>query len=343
MDFFGLDIGSHNLKLVQLKKQKDKFKVVALGLAPTPKSLESEAESDLVGVAEGIKRLITATKVSCQYVVSALPEDKVFTRVVEFPQMKEKELESALKWEAEQYVPIPLSEAVIDYQIITETGKSKTGQTSDKLEAFLVAAPKSLVNKYVRVMNLAGLKLVSLETEMVSLSRSLVMPSSVPTMIIDLGARATDIALVVNEQIVLTRSLSNAGETITRALVNALGLKANQAEEYKKAYGVDESKLEGKIRQAVGPVLDVVISEIEKTITFYKTRSKPLPVERVMLTGGTAHLPQIVHLFAERLGIEVEVGNPFQRILEAQEVLTKLGKNNTPMYSIAFGLAMKNL
>jgi type IV pilus assembly protein PilM len=342
MEFFGLDIGSQNLKLVQLRPVGERFKVVALGLSSSPKTLDSESDADLVLVAEAIKKLVAVTRVSTENVVAALPEDKVFTRVVKLPQMEERELESAIKWEAEQYVPIPLSESVVDYQVIRRSSK-EAKEKSEGLEIFLVAAPKSLVEKHSRVLGMAGLKPQALETEMVALARSLVMPGSVPTMIIDLGARATDIALVENGQIVLTRSMPSAGETITRALAAALGLKKAQAEEYKKAYGVDETKLEGKIREAVGPILDVVIKEIEKIISFYQKRGGSQRAERAILTGGTAHLPQIMHLFAEKLGIEVEVGDPFQRIDGAEEVMAKLERGSAPLYSAAFGLAMKKL
>ncbi|HUW21749.1 MAG TPA: type IV pilus assembly protein PilM [Candidatus Bathyarchaeia archaeon] len=340
MEFIGLDIGSQNIKLVQLKRIGEQYSIVALGLSPSPKNMESEAEADLLAQAEAIKKLVNVTKVSTPYVVSALPEDKVFTQIVEFPPMEEKEMESAIKWEAEQYIPIPLSEAVIDYQIIRSPQKIVIG---GKTEVFLVAAPKSMIEKYSKVLQMAELKTIALETEMVALSRSLVLPGSGPTMIVDLGARATDISLVENNQIVLTRSLPSAGEAITRSLVAALGLKQTQAEEYKKAYGVDESKLEGKIREAVGPVLDIVIREINKVISFYQNKNKSAKVERVVLAGGTADLPQIVSLFAEKLGIEVEIGAPFERVQRGEEILAKLEKGTAPLYSVAFGLAMKTL
>lgn len=340
MDYLGLDIGSQNIKIAQLKKPAEKYQIVALGLAPAPKSLESEAEADLVAIAETIKKLVSASKVSVKEVVSALPEDKIFARIVEFPRMDEKELNSAIEWEAEQYIPYPLSEAIIDHQLIESPSQMVS---AGKIEVFLVAALRTLVEKYTRVIEMAGLKPVALETEMVALARSLLIPKSAPTIIVDLGARATDLALVENGQIVLTRSLPSAGEAITRALVSTLGLKESQAEEYKKAYGMDESKLEGKIKEAVGPILDVVIKEIEKTLSFYQDRNKSQKIDRVILAGGTAHLPEIVNLFAKELGIEVEMGNPFQQIEGSAEVLAKLDKGTSPLYSVAIGLAMKRI
>jgi len=177
----------------------------------------------------------------------------------------------------------------------------------------------------------------------VALSRSMVALGSEPVMIVDLGARATDFAVVQNEQIVLTRSIPSAGEAITRALTSALGLKPQQAEEYKKAYGVDESKLEGKIVEVVGPILDLVIKEIKKAISFYQEKNEFSKIERVVLAGGTADLPQIVNLFAKKLETQVEVGDPFQRVEKAEDVLTGVGRGNASLYSVALGLAMKKI
>jgi len=340
MRIFGLDLGSNSIKAVQLQPERDKYRLLHLGMGAMPASLQSEAESDQKAIAEAIKKVLLDTGIGIKEAIISLPESQVFSRVIELPALSEAELKSAIRWEAEQYIPIPLEEAVVDYQIIRQPEKIVT---SGKTEVFLVAAPKSLINKYTRLLQLAGLKAIALETEMVALSRSLVVPGSSPTMIVDLGARATDIAIVEKGQIVLTRSLPSAGEAITRALVAALGLKESQAEEYKKAYGVDKSKLEGKIREAVGPVLDIVIKEINKVISYYQNKNKNTKIERIILAGGTADLPEIVHLFAEKLGIEVQIGNPFQRIEGGKDVLAKLEKRTASLYSVAFGLAMKEI
>lgn len=339
MDFFGLDIGSGNLKLVQLKKTGEKFNIVALGLAPVEKSLESESEADLAVVAETIRKLVGVAKVTTKDVVCSLPEDKIFTRIVEFPRMDEKELKSAIKWEAEQYIPIPLSEVVVDYQFLSEfveEGKKK------KIRVFLAAAPKNLVDKYLSVLEMADLRPVGLETEMVALARSLILPGSAPTIVVDLGSRATDIGLIENGEVILTRSIPSAGKAITRSLATNLDMKPEQAEAYKKAYGIDKEKLEGKIMKAAGPVIDLVIGEVKKVISSQKEKEGALRIERVILSGGTADLPQIIHLFAERLGVEVEIGDPFQRAENASEVLLKLEKGAMPLFAVAFGLAMKD-
>jgi len=122
MEFFGLDVGSHQIKIVKLSKSGNQYRLIALGAAPsTQKGILSEAESDLTALATIIKKLHQETKINTKNVVSALPQDQVFTQVVTLPKLSEDELISALKWEAEQYIPIPLAEVTLTHQVIGET------------------------------------------------------------------------------------------------------------------------------------------------------------------------------------------------------------------------------
>ncbi len=338
MDFFGLDIGSYSIKAVQLRKIQDKYQLVAVGSAPsTSKGLASEAESDLTALAENIKKLYQEAKVTTKNVISALPEDQVFTRVITLPKLSEEELTSALKWEAEQYVPIPLSEVTLAHQVIGET----TQDTRQKTEVLLVAAPNRLIDKLLKVLKTAGLNPISLETEILAMSRSLVAPDSEATLLVDLGARATDIAIIEKGQVVFTRSISTAGEALTRAVAGALGLEAGQAEEYKKAYGVDPGKLEGKVSQAIEPILEVIVKEMEQAIQFYQ-QEKEKTVKRIVLTGGTAILPEVVPLLAKKLTFETQIGDPFSRVVQ-DSLLAKIPKNDLLFYTVAVGLAMKEI
>lgn len=249
MDFFGLDIGTSSIKMVQLRRKADKYQLVALGSAPsTAKGLLSEAETDLVALAEVIKKLHQEAKIKTKNVVSALPQDKVFTRIITVPKLSEEELSSALKWEAEQFVPIPLDEATLTHQIvgqIRQNGKEKT-------RVLLVAAPNRLVKKMVEVLKTAGLNPISLETEIFSMARSLVTPDSDAAMLVDLGAAATDLAVIENGQPVFVYSISTGGEALTRAIATGLGLGSAQAEAYKKAYGVDPKKLGANLPKQLG-------------------------------------------------------------------------------------------
>lgn len=339
MDFFGLDIGSHNIKIVQLKREESKYQLISLGSAPsTAKGLASDADSDLTALASVIKKLHQEAKIGTKNVVAALTEDQVFTRVITLPKLSEEELNSALKWEAEQYVPLPLAEVNLAHQIVRET----KDDAKDKIEVLLVAAPKRLTDKLLKVLKTAGLNPVSLETEILAIARSLVAPGSEPTLLVDLGAKATDIAIVENQEVIFTRSIMTAGEALTRAIATELGMEITQAEEYKKAYGADPGQLEGKVSKAIEPILGLMIKEMEQAMQFYQSEQKEKVIKRIVLTGGTAVLPEVVSLVAKKLSVEVQIGNPFERVAESS-LLAKVPKNDLPFYAVAVGLAMKEI
>lgn len=338
MEFFGLDIGSHKIKIVQVQKTGDNYRLVALGSAPsTIKGILSDSESDLTQLATIIKKLHQETKIKTKNVVSALPQDQVFTQVITLPNLSEDELNSALKWEAEQYIPIPLSEATLSHQII---GRVKEN-AKEKIEVLLAAAPNRLIDKMVKVLNTAGFNPISLETEILAVVRSLVTASPGSVMVIDFGAKATDIAVVENGQVVFTRSIATAGEALTRAVASGLGLTPSQAEAYKKAYGADPQKLEGKMLEAIVPIIEVIIREIEKILNFY-TVEKKKTISRLILAGGTASLPEISSLLAKKLNLEIQVGNPFVQ-MSKDSLPKKLSSLEIPLYAIATGLAMKEI
>lgn len=337
MEFFGLDIGSHKIKIVQVQKSGDKYRLAALGSAlSTSKGILSDSESDLTQLATIIKKLYQETKIKTKNVVTALPQDQVFTQVITLPQLSEDELNSALKWEAEQYIPIPLSEATISHQII---GRVKEN-AKEKIEVLLAAAPNRLIDKMVKVVKSAGFNPISLETEILAVARSLVVnPEAV--MVIDFGAKATDIAVVENKQVIFTRSIATAGEALTRAVASGLGLQPAQAEAYKKAYGADPQKLEGKMVEAMIPVIEVVIGEIEKILNFYRVEKKKT-ISRIILAGGTATLTEISSLMVKKLNLEIQLGNPFSQ-MSKDSLPKKLSALEIPLYAIATGLAMKEI
>jgi type IV pilus assembly protein PilM len=337
MEFFGLDIGTHNIKLAQVKKNKDKYQLIAFGSGPsTTKGLFSEAQRDLLALVEIIKKLYKDAGIKTKNVATALPQDQVFTRVVTLPSLSEEEIESALQWEAEQYVPLPLSEVILTHEIVNKTKED----SKENIEVLLAAAPKSLVEKTMNILKMAGLVPVSIEMEIMSMARSLVSPDSQQVLLVDFGAKATDLAIVENGRIVFVYSVPTAGEALTRAISLELGLESSQSEAYKRSYGVDPEKLEGKIRAALKPLLATIVSEIKKAIQFYQEKGKN--VQNIVLSGGGAALPEINTFLAKELNLEVQIGNPFSQIIE-DDLSSKLPSYERALYSVAVGLAMKEI
>lgn len=336
---FGLDIGSHSIKAVQLTKNGNGYSLFAAGITSSVSpGMESENEKDLASVAEAIKKLLNDAKIQERRVNVSLPEAKVFTRLISLPTLTDEEVASAISWQAEPYIPIPVNEAAIDYQIVGRRENQGPG-TPGGVDVLLVAAPKALVQKYIRVGNLAGLTVSSVETELLALSRA-VAPKTSTALILDLGATSSDIAIVRNGQLLVSRSIATAGNSLTRSVSAGLGLQGQQAEEYKKTYGLDSKQAEGRVRQALEPAFRIVIDEMKKAMQFYAGELKAQdPVRSAILTGGTAGMPEIVSYVTEKLGLETTMGNPFAG-LGGTERISKQFSAYAPLYGVAAGLAM---
>lgn len=340
INHFGLDIGTHSIKAVQLGGSLDSPTFITAGQFPAPAgAILSEAEEDLKTVAETIKNLHKEAKITTDKVITALPESQIFTRVVEMPQLSKQEIQSAIDYEAEQYVPIPLSEVRLTWQILS----SRTGpDKKPKVEILLVAAPNNLINKYLKILKAAGLTAVSLETETTAVVRALVqrIEGSPTTLIISIGASTTDLTIVDSNQINFTRSIATGGMALARGIANDLGFEIDQAVEYMKTYGLDATQLEGKVTSAIKPIFDVIVNEVRRALAYYSGKHPDKPVKRVVLAGGTAKLPGVVLYLAEALGLEVQIGNPWDGIGLPPNISKKLIEEGTS-YSVAVGLALK--
>lgn len=332
----GLDIGTHTIKLIHLQPKGKSFWLRAAGVAfAPPKGLISDSKPEMEAVGVAIKKLVMESKIGTREVNASLPESQIFTRVIEMPNLSREELASAIKWEAEQYIPMPLSEVRIDFAQLT-----KSVNISDKIQILLVAAPLSLLEKYKTILSQAGLEPVSLEPEIIAITRSLVGESLLPTMIINLGAATTDIAIVKNGSIIFTRSIASGGEALARAVALGLGFELSQAEEYKRTYGLEEDKLEGKILAAVKPIFNAIIEEIKRAVVYYNSRYIEEPIKIISICGGTAKLPGLVTNLTQNLGIETQIGNPWGNIEKDPQIFPKIDQEGM-VFAVAAGLAMK--
>lgn len=339
MPAFGLDIGSHSIKAVQLDKTGDKLSLTAAGVtsSPTP-GVTSDAERDLVGVGEAVKKLVADTKITSRQVNLSLPEAKVFTRLVSLPPLSDEEVAAAISWQAEPYIPIPVKEASLDYQIVGRV-EGQGPNNPGRVDVLLIAAPKTLIEKYIKITNFAGLTVVSVETELLALARS-IAPLTGTALVLDLGATSSDIGIVKGKQLLFGRSVATAGDALSRAVSTGLSVEASQAEEYKKTYGLDAKQAEGRIRQALEPAFKGIVDELKKAGQYYKSELKAQDeIASVVLSGGTAGMPEIVPYLTESLGLEVSVGNPFSG-LAGTERLTSNFAAYSPLYAVSVGLAM---
>lgn len=337
----GLDIGFSSVKAVSLEKDQDRFKLISLGSIPSPSpGMLSDADEDLEAVANSIKKLLSATRIETREVIAALPESKVFTRVIDdLPYLSDAELSSAIRYAAEEFIPMPLTDVNLNWQVLMRADPKKKDARTVVLA---IASPKNAINKYVKVLGLAGLRPKALETETIAVTRSLVgnNPFSPSTMIIQLGATTTDFAIVTKGLIWLTRSISTGGMALTRTIAQHFNFEIAQAEEYKKVYGLLEDQLEGKVLDTLRPVADIIIGECKRVIQSFEAKYPQSSIKRVVLSGGGAKMPGIVVYLANNLGLEVQEADPWYSIAREKSLISRLSQD-APSYSVAVGLALR--
>lgn len=343
---FGLDIGGSTMKAVWLTPQgRGGFLLNAATTFPTPpKGMLSSSPLDEQEMAQAIRNLVSEARISTKYVNIALPENQVYTRVLEMPPLSDKELSSAIFWEAEQYIPVPLTTIVLDWTVLRRPFQ---GELETKMKVLLVGAPTNVVDRYKKIIEMAGLIVNGIETEILSVVRAVANPTMNTgavypnSLIIHIGAIGTLLAIIREGIIVFTYFVPIGGVAITRAISSDFGFTTTQAEEYKRVYGYSSKTLEGKIGKATEPILMSILGEVRKALTFYNEKYKEdSPITQIVLSGGTAKLPGIGIFFAQQAGIEAVTANPW-KILVSQQVPKEV-LESAPDYTIAIGLAMKN-
>jgi type IV pilus assembly protein PilM len=333
----GLDIGSKTIKIVEIQGTGNDASLVASGIVGySGASVEKMAEEkEMTSLGQIIRKLHSEAGISTKEVVISIPEPQVFTRTITFPLLTDAEIASAVKWEAEQYIPIPINEAVIQHTVLQRNENA----SPPEVLVLLVAAPRTVVEKYVRVTQLAGLTPVVVETELIALTRSLAPPDKT-VLLVDFGASSTNIAISKNGLLSFSRSIPIAGDAFTRAVSQGLGVTPQQAEEYKKTYGFIATQLEGKVKGALDPVLRLVVDEIKKAVSYYLSEEKGETPSAIITSGGTSGMPEMVTMLTQLVGMEVMVGNPFAKVKMDSETAGKLAPY-APLYCVATGLALR--
>lgn len=350
----GVDLGTTSVKIVELSKNKDgKIKLETYGSLESiaySQYLEETLQSSTVKIsdqqaAEMIKKLIKETKVKTNKAVMSAPVFSTFTSVIEFPEMSQQEIESAIRFEAKQYVPVPLSEVVLGWNVIGKKNYELlgSGSFSNKVLVLIVAIPKELSNEFAGIARLAGLNLAALETESFALIRSLLGNDKSTVALVDIGSRATNISIVSGGFIRVSRGLDTSGVEITKVLAKSMGVDIKRANEIKRNIGLDMSGPNKQVANVMLPIIDIITGETKRIIdVFFRKEGASSNVERIILAGGSAGIPKIADRFTEVTGIKTIIGNPWGRVdypPQLQKILEAIG----PSFSVAVGLAMRNI
>lgn len=350
----GIDIGTANIKVVQLGLEKKKPVLENYGLLGTKGYLEliSPIQVRTKGlqmldkeIMVMLRRVLEEAEISSKRVCVSIPGFASFSTVIELPEMPEEEIASAVPFEAKQYVPVPLSEVVLDWKVVGKKSpkgvKDKKIPSQTKIQILIVAVPKETINRYTRVIELCGLKLEALEVESFSLIRALLGGDTQPAVIVDIGARSTDINIVEEGVARTVRNLEISGIEFTRIISSGMSISFKRAETLKEKRGITEGENEQKVKELLASAVDRIISEIDRMATSYFHEQR-VKIEKVIVSGASARLPGLTGYMAEKLNRQVIIGDPFSKVVYPEilkPTLAKLG----PSLAVAAGAALREL
>jgi len=336
-DHVGIDFGTHSVKAVELANIESTPRLINFGSQATPQGvINSEDKRDQKRLADVVKKLYKDSKIKNKQIVVALPEFSVFTRFLEFPGVKKEELKDAVFYEAKQYIPVPIEEVRMSYVPIG------FNESKNAPRVLLVAAPLKVIETYINITEMAGLEVVAIETESVALGRAMFRATNQKHIVmLDFGANSTDMSIMMDGYLVFSQSISIGSDSLTQAIVNKFNFEYNQAEEYKRNYGVTPNVLEGKIYEVLSPIMESIMLEVSRGIEFYKNKTlSPAPTE-YLLTGDGALLPGLAEYISNALHVNASIANPWVNIAvnnKFKDIISKSG----PSYSVAIGLALKD-
>jgi type IV pilus assembly protein PilM len=337
-DFFGLDIGTTSVRVVQLQGSGPLKTLVKYAYTPVDaKVAVSDSKADQQKLVQTIRDLLAQARMSTNNVAVGLPSQRVFTTVVDIERLSPGELAKTIHFQADSLIPTPLSESKLDWAVIGDSPADKT-----KVEVLLTSVTNDFVESRLDMLESIGLNVISFEPDNLALARSIIAPgSTLPQMVLDIGNKSTDLVIAAHDAPRLTRSIPTGTEAIIRAAMQNLNIDEKQAEQFVFKFGLSKDKLEGQIHQAIIGTVDMLMGEIDKSIKFFTTRYAGVKLDRIIVTGGASALPEFPLYLANKFGISVEIGNAWRNVsfpADRQNELLAVSNH----FGVAAGLAERN-
>ncbi len=341
----GVDIGTTSIKVAEVQRGGRIPRVINYGFLESGGSL-SRANQVLQTstlklfekeVIELLRLILKQMKIKTVEAVASIPAFSAFTTVLDFPDMSTADLERAIPFQAKQYVPIPLSEVALDW---IKVGEFSDDRGFKHIRVLMVSVPQETIRKYQNIFKLAGLKLVALELESLSIARIFGATDPTPTVVVDIGSRSTNIAFLDQGQLKFNAQSDFAGASLTQALATSLGITPLRAEELKKDRGIIGVGPGSELSTIMLPFLDAIINEVKNSIFKYQNQFPQFPkIERLILSGGGANLAGIETYFEKEFGFPVVKAAPFSQFEYPSSMIPMIPELN-PIMSVALGLAL---
>jgi type IV pilus assembly protein PilM len=338
-EIVGIDIGSSSVKLVQIKEQKGVFTLQNVGILPLPlEAIVDNTLMDTSSIVETIKKLLKSLNIRVKDAACSVSGNSVIIRKISLPAMPPEELEDQIHWEAEQYIPFDINDVHIDFQILASDQNDPS-----KMEVLLVASKKEIINDYLAVFNEAGINLAVVDVDSFAMQNAFELnydigPDNVVALI-NIGASIMNLNIVKNDISLFTRDVQMGGNLYTEEIQKQFGVSSEEAERMKVSGDAPD---QAKLRDTISRVNETLAMEMRRSLDFYNTTAGEGKINNVYISGGGAKTPMLVEAVQQRLGLPVEIINPFCNIKYNekefdQEYLNEIG----PLVTVAVGLATR--
>ena len=361
VEALGLEIGAANLKLVELSGNPPALR--ALATRPTPPGMLVEGViAEPQALAQELKELLAEARTKKRYVVTAVPNPSVILRTLQVPKMPLKEMEEAVRWEAERYIPFPIDEVVLDFAPLDPLAEVADGE---QVEVMVGAARQEAVASLLEALRGAGLTPIILDVKpfagLYPLEAQLSSDPEGVSVAVEIGAESTSLVLLKGDRPLAVRILTLSGKDFTEAIGKSFGLDFLTAEEVKRTYGLatipteDEELLldfdaererysPAKIYDAIRPILVELTQEIRRSLEFFRVQLGDIQPEVGYLYGGGSRLRGLPTLLTDTLGVNFTVPDPWQGIqVDPKRFDLDKIKEMGPEFLVPVGLALRGV
>ncbi len=304
---FGLDIGHDTIRVAQLEPGHKVPKIKGYGsILFDPTAIEDGVITQPELIAKVAVKLFSKEligDISTNHVAVSLPAARALTRSVRLPKMNPKDIDDAVKTEAEQYLATSIDDLYLDYTLLT---KDKTG-----MEVFVVAMPRKIVDSYLVLTKMMGLEAVLFDTAIGASAQIFARDdrSDIPAVLIDFGAENADIT-IYNKGLVVTGSVSFGGDNVTKVIAEKLNISPKEAIAIKSKNGLSKSPMQKQVLAATEPLLEQLLNEIRRTIRYYEQRyTEEPPIGQIITMGGGANMPGLADYLTDHLRLPVRTFN----------------------------------
>ncbi|MEI6850420.1 MAG: type IV pilus assembly protein PilM [Candidatus Saccharibacteria bacterium] len=315
-NFFALDIGTNAVRVVQLSPSgQNNWDLQHYGYAPVDDKITSSNSNEAMHrLGEVIMTAVGQSGIKEKNVVIGLPSSKTFTTVIDVPNMGEAELKSTIKYQIDQYIPMAIDEAKVDWAPLGQSLHDPKQQ-----EVLLASTANTYAEQQLEFIEGLGFNVIAAEPDPIAMVRSL-LPSDIldARLIIDMGEQSTNLALTFGDTPRLVRTIPTGLKSLIKSAVQNLNVQEDQARQFILKFGLAPDRLEGQVYRSVEATLDNFTSELVKSIKFFQTRYPNTPVGGILLSGFSAIVPQLSEYITAKTGIISTIANPWQKVRVAQ-------------------------